>query len=165
MTQPESYSAFMAAQQTAAAGPLPGVMGGAKSYNIPRRGKRPLAFVGSELCMAMNFVAGCHSWYEINIYRTVEKSFVLAVRHFFRDEGEQDAVRAFECETFGEVMDKLEAYDAADDVRVMVYADDPGLSVPEMAAHALNLRAKAQSARIQFGALVGEILHELEADA
>ncbi len=161
MNQPEPFGAFPAP----AHGPVSAAMGGAKSYTLPRRGKRPLTFTGSELCMAMNFVAGCHSWYEVNIYRTTDKRFVLCLRQFFRDEDEQDTTRAWECETFGDLMDRLEAYDAADDVRVTVFADDPKLSVAEMAAHALTLRAKAESARMHFGGLVGEILAELDTDA
>ncbi len=161
MTQPEPYGAFMAVSPAA----MSTTMGGAKTYTLPRLGKRPLTFAGSELCMAMNFVAGCHSWHEVNIYRTTDNRFVLCVRQFFRDEDEQDATKAWECQTFGEVMDLLEAYDAAEDVRVTVFADDPKLSVPEMAAHALNLRAKAEDARKRFGGLVGEILAELDTDA
>lgn len=61
-------------------------------------------------------------------------------------------------------MDTLEAYDPVGDIRVTVFAADPGLSAPEMVAHALNLQAKAESARNQFASLVGEILHELDAD-
>lgn len=165
MTQPETYGAFMAAAPTPSPAPVATTTGNAKTYTLPRRGKRPLTFTGSELCMAMNYAADCHSWYEVNIYRTTDKRFVLCLRQFFRDENEQDTVKAWECETFGEVMDRLESYDAADDVRVTVFADDPKLSVPEMAAHALNLRAKAEAARMHFGGLVGEILAELEADA
>ncbi len=164
MTQPETYGAFMAAQPTSPA-PVTTTMGGAKTYTLPRCGKRPLTFTGSELCMAMNYAADCHSWYEVNIYRTTDKRFVLCLRQFFRDEDEQDTTRAWECETFGDLMDRLEAYDAADDVRVTVFADDPKLSVAEMAAHALTLRAKAESARMHFGGLVGEILAELDTDA
>lgn len=166
MTNAETFSAFMAPSQgspSQSPGSLPG--GGARKMSLPRRGKRPLTFTGSELCMAMNFVAGCYSWYEVNIYRTTEQKFVLCLRQFFRDETEQDTLRSWEFDSFPELVDALEAYDAAEDIRVTVFADEPGLSVPEMSAHALTLRAKAEAARSRFGRLVGEILFELEADA
>ena len=136
----------------------------AMAYKLRRLGGRPLSFHGSELGMAMSFTPTAPYWYEVNIYRTVSQQFVLVIRHFFQSEQEQDTIRAWECETFGEVMDKLESYDAADDVRVTVNAADPDLSLPEMAAHALDLRAKAEAARQQFSGLVGELLYDLEAE-
>ena len=136
----------------------------AATYTLKRLGARPLTFHGGELCMAMSFVPGAPYWYEVNVYRTVEQRFVLAVKKFFRDEDKQDFCRAWEFEDFGDVVKTLENYDAGTDVEVEVMPDDPTLSAPEMAAHAFALRAKAAEARRQFQGLVGEILHELEAE-
>jgi hypothetical protein len=136
----------------------------AQAFTLKRLGARPLAFHGGELCMAMSFVPGAPYWYEVNVYRTVDQRFVLAVKKFFRDEDKQDFCRAWEFDDFGDVVKALEAYDAGADVAVDVMPDDPALSAPEMAAHAFALRAKAAEARRQFQSLVGEILHELEAE-
>lgn len=131
-------------------------------FRIKRSGMRPLAFDGVELCMAMSFVPGAPYWYEINVYRTAGQSFVVAVRLFFRSENERDRVRAWEFESFDQVMDCLEAYDAAADVRVEHFADEEQMSAADLAAHGFLLRAKAEAARAQYSGLVGEILHELE---
>ncbi len=132
----------------------------ATAYRIPRTGQRPLAFDGSELCMAMSFIPGCAYWYEINIYRTTQQKFVVAVRQFFQSETERDRVRAWECDGFAEVLDSLEAYDAAQDVRLS--EAHPGDSPAELAGEAMMLKARVAAARAQYGGLVGEILHELE---
>jgi hypothetical protein len=139
----------------------PAVM--AMTYKIKRMGKRPLVFNGSELGMAMSFTPGTPYWYEINILRTTDQHFVLVVKLFFQSPDETDSVRAWECDSFAEVLDALEAYDAADDVRVRVDMDDTGMSAAEMAAWALDLRARALGARTHFQVLVGQLLHDLEA--
>ena len=131
-------------------------------FTIKRVGQRPLRFEGSELCMAMSFVPTCPSWYEINIYRTTAQSFVAAVRLFFVAEGERDRVRAWDCESFDEVLDTLEAYDAGRDVRVDAFPDDPGMTPGDLAAEGFMLRAKVEGARAHYRSLLGEILHELE---
>ena len=132
-----------------------------ETYSLKRMGQRPLTFEGSELCMAMSFSPSAPWWYEINMFRTASQSFVVAVKMFFQSEDERDICRAWECESFSDAMDKLEGYDAANDVRLDIAPDDPGLSLPELAAHALALRAKATEARRQYNSLVGEVLHDL----
>jgi hypothetical protein len=132
------------------------------NYLVKRSGMRPLAFEGTELCMAMSFVPGAPYWYEINIYRTTEQRFVAAVRIFFRSEDERDGVRAWECESFGEVLDTLEAYDAAHDIRVDAFADPETMTPADLASRGFTLAAKAGGARAQYASLLGEILHELE---
>lgn len=140
--------------------PAPGLQ--PTTYMIRRSGLRPLRFAGSELCMAMSFVPGMPYWYEINIYRTTGQKFVAAVRLFFQSEGERDRVRAWECESFDEVLDTLEGYDAGQDVRVELFADGGGMTAADLAAHGFTLRARAAAAREHYAGLLGEILHELE---
>ncbi|MEO0387053.1 MAG: hypothetical protein AAF281_05915 [Pseudomonadota bacterium] len=149
----------MEQEQTREPAPMTG--GSALSFRIKRIGQRPLEFSGTELGMAMSYVPGAPYWYEINIYRTVDQKFVVAVRHFFESEDEQDTARAWECDDFFSAMDMLEAYDAADDVRVYADPEGKGLSVPELLAAAHTHRAAAMAARQQFGGLVGQILSEL----
>lgn len=131
-------------------------------FRIKRSGMRPISFEGAELCMAMSYVPGAPYWYEINIYRSADAQFVLAVRLFFRSEDERDRVRAWQFENFEQVIDCLEAYDAATDLRVDRFPGDGETSAAELAAEAFALRARAEAARTQFAGLVGEILHELE---
>jgi hypothetical protein len=142
--------------------PAPAVQASAATVMVRRTGLRPLAFQGSELCMAMSFTPEASYWYEINIYRTAGQKFVVAVRLFFQSEDERDRVRAWEFETFEQVLDCLESYDAGADVRVDVFADDAGWCAAELAAQAFSLRARVAAARSQYSGLVGEILHELE---
>jgi hypothetical protein len=139
----------------------PAQLGQPGLVTLKRVGARPLSFNGTELCMAMSFVPGAPFWYEVNVYRTDAQGFVVAIKQFFRDENETDFVRAWEFEDFDGAMAHLEAYDPADDIRVDI---DPSaeMTLPELAAHALALRARAAEARRQFKALVGEILFDLE---
>lgn len=141
----------------------PPATGPAAPFSIKCMGRRPIEFHGVELCMAMSFAPGAPMWFEINIYRTLAQGFVVCVRHFHRDEDQQDLVRAWEHDDFEAVMTTLEGYDPADDLRVDVDPADPGLALPDLAAHALALRARAGEARRQYAALVGEILHDLDA--
>lgn len=133
-----------------------------QKFRIKRVGARPLAFEGSELGMAMSFSPANEYWYEVNIYRTADTRFVLAVRLFYQSDDHQDTAKAWECDTFGEVMDHLEGYDAAQDIQVKLAAEDLKLSLPELAARAMGFQAEAEAARLQFRGLVGEILHELD---
>lgn len=133
-----------------------------QSYTLRRSGKRPLFFEGSELCMAMSYVPGTAFWYEVNIYRTTAESFVVYVRLFTKREGENDLHRVLECETFEDVMHFLETYDAAEDVRVDVLADDESAPLSELVVRAMALRARIEDARRQFRGLVGQILFDLD---
>lgn len=136
----------------------------AAEFTLKRVGARPMTFAGSELCMAMSFVPGAPYWYEINVYRTVDQKFVLAIKKFHKEEDQTDFCRAWSFDDFGALMQQMEQFDPAIDVPVDIAPDDPSLTGSEMAAHALALRAKAAEARRQYRSLVGEVLHELEAD-
>lgn len=133
------------------------------SYKIMRTGQRPLSFDGTELCMAMNFIPGAPYWFEINIFRTSNQTFVAAVKTFFSDEDARDRAKAWEFDSFDQVMDALETYDAAADMRVDTFADDKALSAVELAAWGYSLMAKAKAARDLYAGLLGEILHEVDA--
>ncbi|SEA37258.1 hypothetical protein [Rubrimonas cliftonensis] len=162
MSQMSPYADRQMPEQTYDA-PAP-MMGGPEAHAIKRVGAKPLRFHGAELAMSMSFVPGAPCWYEIQLFRTIDQRFVAAVKLFFRDEGEQDVIRAWEFDDFGGLVAHLEAFDPADDVRVDVQPDDPTLSLPEMAAHALALRARAAEARRQYRSLLGEILHDLDVE-
>ncbi len=133
----------------------------AMSYRIKRVGARPLQFSGSELGMAMSFTPGQEFWYEINIYRTVEQEFVVAVKQFFQSADRQDRAQAWKCPDFEAVMDTLESYDAGNDVDVIVGPMD-GKPAAELAAVAHDLQAQVGFARQQYAGLVGAMLHEIE---
>ncbi len=132
------------------------------AFTLRRTGKRPIAFDGIELCMAMSYVPGTPFWYELNIYRTSVATFVVGIKFFTKDEGEKDIFRAFQAHTFDEVMSVLEGYDTSQDVRIDVQADDDTLSVAELTVKALGLRARLEEARRQFAGLVGQVLFELD---
>jgi hypothetical protein len=131
--------------------------------SLKRVGQKPLSFMGVETAMAMSFMPGAPSWYEINLYKTSDGGVVAAVKLFHRDEDAADLCRAWEFSDLGAAVSHLESFDPAADIRVDVEPDDPALSLPEMAAHALALRAKAEEARRQYRTILGELLHDLEA--
>lgn len=131
-------------------------------YKVMRSGQRPLVFEGTELCMAMSFVPSASYWFEINIYHTTGQKFVAAVKTFFQSEDERDRAKAWECDSFDEVMDVLEGYDAASDMRVDSFADEHDLSAVELAGLGFSLMAKAKAAREQYNGLLGEVLHDLD---
>ena len=140
---------------------MPG-LGVVTSYRLPRPGARPLVFAGTELAMAMSFTPELPYWYEINLYRTEEQHFVVAIRQFFQSESEQDVCRAWSFETLAEALDAIEHYDAARDIRMPVL--DLGAMVPaELAARAMDLQSKVSAARLHFGGLAGELFSEIEA--
>jgi len=136
--------------------------GGPQAYTLRRTGRRPVFFEGVELCMAMSYVPGAAFWYEVNIYRTTADSFVVYVRLFSKKEHDTDLHRVFEAGTFEEVISFLEDYDAAQDVRIDVLADDQTAPLSELVVRALALRARIDDARRQFSALVGQILFDLD---
>ena len=144
--------------------PKPAPAGGAQ-IRLRRLGARPLVFHGSELGMAMSFSPELPYWYEINLYRTTDQDFVLAVRLFHQSEEERDTVEAWRFASLADAMDALESYDAARDVKVTVNPSDPTLSAAELVAHAMDLRGRAEAARRHFSGLVGEFLHQMDAAA
>jgi hypothetical protein len=134
----------------------------APTYRFPRPGQRPLVFQGSNLAMAMSFTPDFPFWYEINIYRTDEQKFVLVLKMFFQSEEAKDTVRAWSFDNILALFDALEAYDAAEDIRVSF--DMSNRTCPaELAAMAYELRAKAASYRSHWASLIGELFEELDA--
>ncbi|PJF08878.1 hypothetical protein [Pseudorhodobacter sp. MZDSW-24AT] len=134
----------------------------APTFRIKRPGARPLIFEGVELAMAMSFTPSLPNWYEVNLYRTSDQRFVVAVRLFFQSEAEQDQIRAWDFETLDQALEKLSQYDAGQDVRVSLDQADLSLPPAELAAMALELRARVDSARRHFASLLGEFFFELD---
>jgi len=135
---------------------------GVPSFRIKRPGARPLAFDGIELAMAMSFTPALPYWYEINLYRTTDQRFVASVKLFYQSTAEQDSVRAWDFDTLDQALDKLAHYDAGQDVRIQMDASDAGTSAAELAACAMDLRAKIMSARRHYESLVGEFFYDLD---
>ena len=133
------------------------------TFRIKRPGARPIVFEGIELAMAMSFTPGLPFWYEINLYRTSDQRFVVTVKLFFQAESEQDQVRGWEFDSLEQALDKLAHYDAGQDIRVAVNPADPGICAAELAACAMDLRAKILGARRHYESLVGEFFYDLEA--
>jgi len=134
----------------------------AKSFCINQIGGRPLRFEGSELAMAMSYAPEIQYWYEINIYRTVSQTFVVAVRLFYQSADKTDTVRAWESESIDDAIDTLVQYDAAFDVPVSVDVDVHHSPPAEVAANAMMLTAQISDIRQHFESLVGEMLFDLE---
>ncbi|MEO0697999.1 MAG: hypothetical protein AAFY84_18115 [Pseudomonadota bacterium] len=130
---------------------------------IKRVGGRPLVFEGSELAMAMSYTPTLPYWYETNLYRTTDNRFVACVRLFYVSADEQDTARAWECATLDEAIEKLVNYDAAADVRLTMDYASHDFYAAEMAAHALDIRARAKGYREHYASLIGEFLHDLDA--
>lgn len=128
-------------------------------------GARPVVFEGSELGMAMSFTPSLPYWYETNIYRTSDQRFVACVKLFYVSKDEENTAQAWECASLDEAIDKLTAYDAADDVRLTLGAGAADLSAAEMAAYSMELRAQAKSYRHHYASLIGEFLLDLEGGA
>lgn len=136
----------------------------AMTYKIKRMGARPLVFSGSELGMAMSFTPSLPYWYEINIYRTTEQRFVLAIRLFFQSKDERDTVQAWEFDSLQEALAAIEGYDAGQDVAMNMNLTDT-MPMSEMAAFAIEMRVKTEAARRHYASLVGELFHDLDAAA
>lgn len=134
----------------------------APSFRIKRPGARPLVFEGIELGMAMSFTPALPYWYEVNLYRTTDKRFVATIKLFYRAETEQDAVKAWDFDSLEQALDKLATYDAGEDVRVTLDLSDLTTSAAELAAYAMELRAKVVAARRHYASLVGEFFYELD---
>lgn len=138
-------------------------VGISRDFKIRRVGARPLVFRGTELAMCMSFTPDLPYWYEMNIYRTDQQRFVLAIRLFSQSETEKDHVRAWEADAIGNIFDLIETYDAAQDVRLNLPENIASAPAAELAAHALDLAAKVASARAHFAGLVGELFAEIDA--
>lgn len=140
----------------------PASIGHGTRYRITRSGARPITFSGSELGMAMSFMPECPYWYEINLYRTTESDFVLAIRLFHQSEEKEDTVEAWRFDSIEDALWQIESYDAARDVEF----HPPAAGTPECPAAlyemALSLRAQIAAARQHYASLAGEFLHDIE---
>lgn len=132
------------------------------TYRLPRSGGRPLVFQGTELAMAMSFTPEIPFWYEINLYRTQEQSFVVAIRLFYQSETETDVVTSWEFPNLDAALTHIEGYDAGADIR-MPQLETGDMVAAEMAATALQTKAEIAAARHHFKGLVGELFVEIEA--
>ncbi len=133
----------------------------AGTFRIKREGARPLIFQGSELAMAMSFTPSIPYWYEINIYRTVDQRFILAIRLFFQSKDEENIVRAWEFDSLPDALDKMETYDAAQDVKVVFDGSKP-VPIAELTATAIEIHAKIAAARTHYSGLIGEFFYDLD---
>lgn len=136
-------------------------VGSATAHCIPQPGGRPITFSGTELAMAMSFTPSLPYWYELNIYRTEEQAFVVAIRLFFQSEEEDDIVSAWSFTTIDEALDHIQNYDAAMDVPVPDI-DVSAMAPAEMTAMALQMQARVDAARRHYAGLVGELFCEIE---
>ena len=134
----------------------------AQARRIKRVGGRPISYDGSELAMAMSYSANLPYWYEINLYRTNEQRFVATVRLFFVSEQEDDRVQAWEFGDLDEAIEALIQYDAAHDVYLDMGLDTGTAAPAELAAYAMELRAKVADYRHHYKSLIGEFLYELD---
>lgn len=154
----------MAEQKNAGTAPVTqSGIGTLSHFRISRNGGRPLSFQGTELAMAMSFVPELPYWYEINLYRTNDNAFVVAVRLFHQAEDRKDTVEAWRCGSLEEALTSMEHYDAAADVLTLEHYDIRSMTAAELTAAMLEINARIKSARQHYEGLVGEILSELDA--
>lgn len=140
-------------------------LGSGNHFRIPRHGARPLVFSGTQLAMAMSFTPELPYWYEINIFRTSDQRFVLVIKLFHVSEQRKDTTDAWAFDTLPEVFDALETHDAGQDVVADVDTVHADLPAVELAARAMELRARITAARQHFAGLVGELFAEIDAVA
>lgn len=145
-------------------GSAPPSIGQAMTFRIARSGARPIKFTGSELAMAMSFTPEIPYWYEINIYRTNDSNFVTAIRLFHQSEDKRDTVEAWQFSSLDEALTAIEHYDAGADVEAVMPDTVQNDCAAEIAACALELRARLENQRQHYRGLAGEILFELEAN-
>ncbi len=136
-------------------------VGALADYRLPQPGGRPNVFKGTELAMAMSFTAGLPYWYEINLYRTQEQTFVVAIRQFFTAGEKEDIVKSWPFNSVDEALAIIENYDAAADV-AMPEIDFEKTPPAELSSHAMMLKAEVEAARAHYAGLVGELLAEIE---
>lgn len=134
-------------------------------FRLKRHGQRPLMFRGVELGMAMSFDPDVPYWYEINLYRASDRSYVVAIRQFFQSEEERDVVKAWTFASLGDALDHIEGYDAGADVRLKSRRMPGEGAAVDLAAAALDLRAQVETARSHYGNLVAEFMFDLDAAA
>ena len=158
----ESYQSDQVAQFQG--GNPASLVGQAMSYRIKRAGARPLAFKGSELAMAMSYTPALPYWYEINIYRTTNNSFVVAIKLFFQSTDEQDTAHAWRVESLEEALAHIENYDPGHDVRIQPIGAGAEMSAAELAAYAAQLRSEMLAAKRHYASLAGQFFHDLDAD-
>ena len=97
----------------------------------------------------------------MNLYHTVDQTFVLAIRVFFQSSDEEDYVRAWEFQSLPEALEKLETYDASQDVHVKFDLSET-CSVADLTAKALDLHARTAASRSHYAGIVGEFFYDLE---
>ncbi len=138
----------------------PAFAANAMTYRIKRAGARPLSFQGTELAMAMSYTPSLPYWYEINIFRTTDQRFALAIKLFFQSADEQDTAQAWMFDNLDEALNMIEAYDAGEDIRLPVM---PSTAVAaDLAVYAALLQAEVGAIRHHYASLVGEFFHDLQ---
>ena len=138
------------------------MVGDAQQFRIKRNGARPLRFAGTELAMAMSYTPELAYWYEINLYRASGGSFFVAIRLFHQTEDKTDTVEAWEFESLEDALWKIESYDAASDIDLVVEADIDTQPAAVIATKMLDLSARIAAARQHYRGLAGEFLGDLD---
>jgi hypothetical protein len=134
-----------------------------QQISLAPRGARKMNFSGRELAMSMSYAPERSFWHEVNVYLRDRGGIVIAVRSFFCAPDIGDFIRAWRADSVAEAMEKLDAFDAGEDVPESVDPDTPGLCPAEMTAAALHLRAQVASARQSFDEVRADIHDQLDA--
>lgn len=138
----------------------------ASRFRIKRSGARPFQFEGTELYSTMSYMPGTPLWYEVNLYRTTDGTFVIDIRMFTKSTDEGDRFTVLTAQNVAEVQEALETYEPAFDVNPGSF--DPGAEdtpIADLALATARLRLRIAEARRQFRDLAGELLYKLDSSA
>ncbi|MEM6903875.1 MAG: hypothetical protein AAF556_11620 [Pseudomonadota bacterium] len=130
---------------------------------LRRTGKRPMRFSGDKIAEVTGYKHRCDHWYEIGVYQRHVGGYAVALKHFFKSEGDQDWFYADRFDTIEELIEFLEDRDTAVDVSVDFDPDCPETSAAELALRAARLRRHQAVYKHAYECVVGELLYALEA--
>jgi hypothetical protein len=134
----------------------------AAQYTLRRTGRKPIRFDGWQLVEAVGATVAGHVRHDLNVYQTVQGSYVveLIVRREMPDY--QDLYRVKTFEDLSAAAAWLEAHPAGDDVPIPDGLANLDTALPWAVLHSVQLRQCIDRIEADYHALLSEVFAALD---
>ena len=130
--------------------------------SLRRNGQMPYVFRPvAELAFANSYIVSLPVWYEINLWLSDEKNYVLNIRRFEKSSDQEDTHVVIVSPSQDKVFEAIERYDPLRDLAVNIDLS-PDMPMAEIAMHRLSLYWDMEITRRQYVSAVNDLFKSIE---
>lgn len=136
----------------------------APAHSLRRTGLRPYAFTGTTVATICGVTPALPFWYELNVHRTANDTYVSDIRLFNNGADAADIFRVEEHGSLEALCLYFESYDTSGDLGLAGETDVP-TSNAELALYAARIQLRINRIGDHYRGLVGELLNAVQTEA